>query len=398
MRYKYQAVDEQGQEVSGILTADAEREAARQLQRRGLMVLSLSTKNEKVKAKSTKKATQRDILIVLHELATLLESDISLIESVESLAKSSHHAFITETFSDISAQLRRGTAFSVALKASPLKLPWYVTQLIESGELTGKVGTALRDGVNQMEYDDKVRSEMRNAMIYPSILIFSGISAVLLIFIIVVPRFANMLKTRGDDIPMLSKIVLNMGMFFNTHVEWLLGGFGIILIILIYIFNQPKLLVKFKNFTATLPLIGTWIIESETGRWASMMATLLENRVSLLRALELASQGIKLPMLNIRLTQVAKDVRAGVPLSEALEDNEALNSTGHNLILAGEKAGKLPKMLRSLSKLLGESGRTRMKRFLLLIEPIAILTIGAVIGVIITGIILAITSVNEIKF
>jgi len=157
MRYKYQAIDEQGQEVNGILTAEEEREAARQLQRRGLMVLSLSAKDEKTQEKSTKKATQRDVLIVLHELATLLESDISLIESIESLAKSSHHPFITQTFSDMAAQLRRGTAFSVALKASPLKLPWYITQLIEAGELTGKVGTALRDGVNQIEYDAKVK-------------------------------------------------------------------------------------------------------------------------------------------------------------------------------------------------------------------------------------------------
>lgn len=398
MRYKYQAIDEQGQEVSGILTAEAEREAARQLQRRGLTTLALLPDDIKTSEKTGRKAKQRDILIVLHELATLLESGISLIESVESLASSSHHPFITQTFAEIATQLRQGMAFSAALQKSPLKLPWYVTQLIEAGELTGKVDVALRDGVNQMEYDVKVSTEMRNAMIYPAILIISGITAVLLIFIIVVPRFANMLKTRGDDIPLLSQIVLKMGMFFNTNFEWLLSGLSVVVIIAVYLFSQPNLRAKLKDFSAKLPLLGSWIIEAETARWAGMMGTLLENRVSLLRALELASQGIKLPTLNIRLTQVTKAVRTGTPLSQALQDNDALTVTGHNLIRAGEKAGALPRMLRSLAKLLEDSGRTRMKRFLLLIEPIAILTIGAVIGVIITGIILAITSVNEITF
>jgi general secretion pathway protein F len=127
-----------------------------------------------------------------------------------------------------------------------------------------------------------------------------------------------------------------------------------------------------------------------------MMGTLLENRVPLLRALELASQGTKLLSLNAKLIQVLKAVKAGTSLSQALQDNDALTPTGHNLIRAGERSGELPRMLKSLAKLLEENGRVRMKRFLLIIEPVAILVIGGVIGVIITGVILAITSVNQI--
>jgi len=96
MRYKYEAIDAQGQAVSGILDADTEREAARQLQRRGLTTLSLSLLTAKTTAEAT--AKRRDLLMVLHELTTLLESGVSLIESVESLAHSSHHPFITQTF------------------------------------------------------------------------------------------------------------------------------------------------------------------------------------------------------------------------------------------------------------------------------------------------------------
>jgi len=219
-----------------------------------------------------------------------------------------------------------------------------------------------------------------------------------MIFTIVVPRFAGILKNRGDDIPMLAQIVLNTGMFFNNYFEWLIGGAVVLAIIVGYLFSQPYLRAKLKDATAKLPVFGVWIIESETARWAAMMGTLLENRVSLLGALELASEGIKLPSLNAKLNQVRKAVKAGTSLSQALQDNEALTPTGHNLIRAGEKAGKLPRMLRSLAKLLEESGRVRMKRFLLLIEPAAILVIGGVIGVIITGVILAITSVNQVNF
>ncbi len=398
MRYSYQAIDNQKQEVSGILTADTEREAFRQLGRRGLTPLSLSALGKKSSHRKAGKPKQRDILIVLHELATLLESSVALIDAVESLANSSHHPFVTQTFSDMASQLRQGTAFSVALRECPLKLPWYMTQLVEAGELTGHVAMALRDGVAQMEYEARVANEMRNAMIYPVILILSGVAAVLMIFTIVVPRFAGILKNRTDDIPLLAKFVLNTGMFFNTHFEWIAGVVMVLAIITAYLFSQPILRAKFKDVSAKLPLFGVWIIESETARWAAMMSTLLENRVSLLGALELANEGVKLPSLNARLKQVNKAVKAGTSLSQALQENDALTATGHNLIRAGERAGKLPRMLRSLAKLLEESGQVRMKRFLLLIEPAAILVIGGVIGVIITGVILAITSVNQINF
>ena len=399
MRYKYQAIDADKQEVSGILTAQAEREAARQLQRRNLTPLSLTPIGTKTRTRGKiGKPKQRDIIIVLHELATLLESEVALIEAVESLANSSHHPFITQIFTDIAAQLRQGIAFSAALQTSPLTLPWYLTQLVEAGELTGQLAPALRDGVEQMEYEARVTGEMRNAMIYPIILIVSGIAAVLMIFTVVVPRFAGILKNRGDDIPALAQFVLGTGMFFNTYFEWIMGAIGVLVIVIVYLFSQAHLRGKVKDVTATLPILGVWIIEAETARWAAMMGTLLANRVSLLRALELAAQGIKLPSLNAKLSQVSKAVKGGTSLSQALQDNDALTPTGHNLIRAGERAGELPRMLRSLAKLLEESGRMRMKRFLLLIEPIAILVIGGIIGVIITGVILAITSVNQVSF
>lgn len=399
MRYKYQAIDPQGQEISGILEADTEREAIRQLQKRGLTTLSLATLTKKtVPSTTARPPKRRDILMVLHELTTLLESGVSLIEAIESLAQSSHHIFITQTFAEVAKKLRQGVAFATALQNSALTLPWYIIHLLEAGELTGKVAEALRDGVAQMEYEARVSDEMRNALIYPTILILSGISAVLIIFMVVVPRFANMLQNRDVDMPWLAENVLSTGMFLHDNYWLVILGISIVAVISGYALTQPNWRAKVRDMLTTLPLVGDWLIETETARWAAMMATLLENKVSLLRSLELASRGVTLPSLQARLGQVTKAVRSGTPLSQALQDNDALSPTGHNLIRAGERAGQLAKMLKSLAKLLEESGRVRTKRLLLLIEPAAILIIGAVIGVIITGIILGITSVNKIEF
>jgi general secretion pathway protein F len=127
-----------------------------------------------------------------------------------------------------------------------------------------------------------------------------------------------------------------------------------------------------------------------------MMSAMLTSRVELMQALELAQKSVKISRRRSKLETVNQDVRGGISLAEALEKQAALTPTGYNLIRVGEQTGELAPVLRSLSKLYDESSRTRMKQVLTLIEPLAILLIGAVIGVIILGIILAITSVNDV--
>ena len=115
-----------------------------------------------------------------------------------------------------------------------------------------------------------------------------------------------------------------------------------------------------------------------------------------MRALELAAGGVQIPSRHQRMQEVTRAVRGGTALASALEMEEALTPTGYNLVRVGERSGKLAEMLESLARLYEDSGRNRMKRLLLLIEPVAILMIGSVIGTIILGIILAITSANDL--
>ena len=147
---------------------------------------------------------------------------------------------------------------------------------------------------------------------------------------------------------------------------------------------------------ARMPIVGPWLVESDTARWAKMLGALLANRVPLMRGLELAQSGLQLPHRRARMGEVTRAVRGGRALSDALEEHEALTATGYNLVRVGERSGKLAPMLDSLARLYAESGRNRMKRVLILIEPIAILVIGSMIGTIILGVILAITSANDL--
>jgi len=146
---------------------------------------------------------------------------------------------------------------------------------------------------------------------------------------------------------------------------------------------------------ASVPLLGQWILQAEIGRWASMLGAMLESRVPIVTAMDLSISGLRLPVLRSKLMQVQRDIRSGVRLADALEASRAVGATGVNLVRVGERSGALAPMLQALAKLHEEAGRDRMRRFLLLLEPVAILLVGGVIGIIMVAIMLAVTSLND---
>lgn len=398
MKYHYRAINKDGAVVTGGINAEHERAAARQLQHQGLIPVALTAHApQRARSRRAAQPKPRDVLLVMHQLTTLLKSGVPLDEAVSSLVESIQQDFLRQELADISQQLRRGVAFSKAIAASKIPLPAYMHHLASAGELTGSLAASLSEGVAQMEYEQRINGELRNALIYPSILIISGISAVMIIFIVVVPKFTKLLSRAKGDIPFLAKAVLETGQFFNNHLIALSVALACLIGLASTGLSKPAVRQQLWDQLMLLPVLGTWLIEADIGRWSAMLATLLGSKVELTNALSLAQQGVSGSRLRANFSQVTKAVKGGRSLAEALQESGAITATGYGLIKVGERSGELPAMLRSLAVLYTESGRDHMKRFLALLEPVAILLIGAVIGVIMTGIILAITSVNDIS-
>ena len=395
-RYRYEAVNNEGTGLSGTLRAGSEREAARLLERRGLSVVALrSGEGHAAGPRRQRRLRSDDVILAVQELSTMLTSGVPIADAVGSQARSGHHPRITQAFAGMARDLQRGQAFSATLAASGLPFPEYVLQLARAGELTGELGQALRDAGSQMEYEAALRNEMRNALIYPAVLVFAGLGAVAIMFLFVVPKFASLLE-KADELPFLAWAVLGIGTWTRAHFFWLCAGVALVAVGATALLRKPGVRSGLLDRLARVPVVGPWLVESDTARWAKVLGALLANRVPLMRGLELAQSGLQLPSRRARMGEVTRAVRGGSALADALEDHEALTATGYNLVRVGERSGKLAPMLESLARLYAEAGRNRMKRLLILIEPIAILVIGSMIGTIILGVILAITSANDL--
>jgi general secretion pathway protein F len=398
IEFRYSALNPQGQTLEGVIAARNESEAARLLRQKELSPLSLDSKATATGGDvRRRKSGSEERLLLLRELATLLAAGVPLAEAVESIGQSHGNTQGGQAFEVVHQRLRGGESFAAALAAAKFGFPDYIGQLAAAGEMTGKLAQALDSGALQMEYEERMRAEMRNALIYPSVLVVSGIGAVLGIFVFVVPKFASMLKTSRAKIPEFSTWVLQAGMFVNDNLLWLALGAAAVIGAAVGSLRNREFRIKAYATASRLPLVGAWIFETEIGRWSAMLATLLENRVPIVRALELAQEGVGLAAVRHRLQLALKEIRAGRKLADALAANHTVSEIGINLVRVGERSGELPSMLRTLAKLYENAGRDRMKRLLALLEPVAILAIGVAIGFIMIAIIMAITSINTIS-
>lgn len=400
MNFYYRAINSSGGVVTGETAAPNLRTAVRSLNNKGLHVLEVNTPGKsktRVSAAESRPGV-KDKHIALHQLCVLIESGVPLEEALSSLAESQLHPALKRWFAKIDAALRGGDSFSSAIRDDTIGLPEYFHPLARAGELTGAMAAALRDGVSQWEYEIEMANEFRNALLYPLILTFSGVAAVIIIFTLVVPKFTRLLDKTGEQAPFLAQAVLGAGQWFNSHQLLAAGSAAALTLMIVFVLVNPEMRKRCINLAIHIPVLKDWLIEADISRWAALIAALLENRVPLLKSLELASEYVRLESLRSRLIQASKFVKNGVSLSSAMKEMDAVTPVGVNLIQVGERSGELPAMLKSLSGLYGKSCRTRMKRLLIVIEPVTILIIGAAIGLIMGGIISAITSANNISF
>lgn len=399
--FHYEAVDGAGRALTGKVDAGHSRDAQRTLERQGLTLVSLTAAASRKPARVGAALFQRrlsaqDRILSLKQLALLLRSGVPLVQGIGTLKNQSTHPILSKAFGDMEKRLRSGEAFTTALTAAMPSLPNYVYQLAAAGEAIGHLGQSLEDAANQMAYDRQLRQDVKNALTYPTILIVTGIAAVFFIFIVVVPRFSAMLSSNEEPLPWISAVVLNTGMFFNAHKVLILTLAGMAALGIWHIAQDAKRVAQVREIISRLPLIGIWLRDAEVARWASMLSTMLRNGVDLIKGLTLARDAINLDSLRDRLDQATKLVRTGHSLSSAIASQQAFSDTALSLIQVGEDSGELPSMLQSLSELYEDTARQRMKQFLLMLEPAAILFIGVFVGGIVAAIMLAITSVNQV--
>ncbi|WP_026377040.1 type II secretion system F family protein [Aestuariibacter salexigens] len=394
MKFEYHGVDmSTSQVIQGEIEAVSEGDAMRTLKERRVEVFSLTApKSQSLKGRRVKES---DLVMPIQELATLTSSGVSLIDATRALAQNKEHPKLAQGFKAITSRIEGGESLSEAMGESDLPFPEYVPHLVKAGELTGRLDVALTNAAEQMSYEESVKSDVRSALTYPLVLIGGGIVAMLIIFFAVVPKFSHMLD-EGKELPTLAYVVLSAGKMANENPQWV----GLVVLALVGLVAGLIANKQFRKvameFALSLPVIGPWLAEQDAARWSALSAAMLSSRVDLIAALKLAAHSSGYRTRTQRGLAMIADIESGSTFTDAMERARLVPPTSLNLIAVGDKTGQLAEMLHAVSKLHDAACKRRMKQVLTLLEPIAILIVGVMIGIMILGIVLAITASTDI--
>ena len=394
--FAYEALDRTGRAVRGEEEADSADRVIETLRARGLSPVEVKEKKARGGALFGGGLRKARLARMVRQLATLINAGVGLLDAVQSFNRSGEDAEITRRARQVAKALRAGSSLSSSLEKAFPELPAYAPRLVELGEATGRLGPALNDVAERMDYELRLTEETRSALAYPTFLGVVGVGIILFMFLFVVPRFATLVEQARSEPPLISQIVIGVSVWLNENWALGLGLFVVAVIGVAALIRATK--GGARGVLERMPIVGGYLLRAELAGWARTMGVALDNGAGLLRAMELAGKGARSETFRAALQEAQRKVRAGQPLDEALQQSlPAIDPMAVDLIRTGRSSGALSEMLVFAADLYEQEAKARAKRLTALAEPAAVLLISLVVGVIVLSIVLAMTSIYEFE-
>jgi type IV pilus assembly protein PilC len=386
MEYRCRLGTPSGEIIEGVYVAHSEAALRRELEEKGLHVLSLRARGGVggfSLGRRTHKIARHEFLVFNQELATLLKAGMPLVQSLDILRLRLANPVFKAVLDDVHEKVRGGTALSDAFAAHGELFPGVYTASLMAGERSGNLETVLRRFVAYSKVIDTVRSKTISALVYPVILVALALVLVGIIVIKVVPTFSEFYSTFGAELPLSTRVIVAIsdvvrGQALVIVVALLGGAFAFYTWI-----GQPGQKARFDRLVLTVPGIGPSMHKFATSQVARTLSTLLGGGIPLVNALDIAAKSTGNRYLGSELEVVAARVREGQGFANTLLERKTVPDVAIKMIEVGESTGALQEMLNSLADFYDEEIETEVSRFVTLIEPALLVIMGVVIAAVV---------------
>ena len=396
MRFLFEAVDSSGKILKGEILATDEAAALSQLREKELVPLKL-VKAEKAKGWRLRRTdTLHDLALFSEQLLRLLKAGLPLDKALETMKKvfdSGGRKSLAIFAQELLSEIKEGKSLSEALKGQP-KVPPFYLHLIQAGEASGALIEMLEALSKYLKERQQFQRELVSALIYPIFLIVFGIFAVQTVLVYILPKFARIFEEIGTTPPLLTRILLKIGLFWRHWGPFVLIGMGLGFFWLRAKWKEPQTQKQLERWVSKIPFLGPVLLEADLARTFRGLAVMIKGGVPIEKALSTASAMPKTHFWRNILEEAAQAVKEGRSFSSVLSHLPPQLNFVLDLLVVGEETGQLGQTIEDIARLCEEEVRLHTKRFLTLLEPLSILIIGLILGLIIVSILLAIFSLN----
>jgi general secretion pathway protein F len=403
-RYHYTAIESDGKKAKGAVTAESAYAARKQLRVRGIHPMSITEVGTGAGGRMgllsiLGKGRKGEIIDFTKQMATLLNSGIKLTEALSVLTLQTSNVRFKNALVDIRDRVVTGESLTDALKDYGDYFDVVYVSMVRVGEVTGSLGTNFATIAGFMEKRQRVESKVMTAMIYPAVLIVFCLAAIMILTTKVIPKISEQIARTGQELPWITRRLMNVSYVLSSW--WLLVVIAVIsgLVFVYRRFVETQRGANLRDrLLLSLPLFGPLIKQRVVSRFASTLSTLLGSGLAMAESLRVVAEVTGNSLMRRAIQQARERILAGADIATPLRDSGVIDPAVAHMVAVGEKSGELEKMLKDISENLEASTDVVIERLGAAVEPLIIIFMAAIIGVIAYATILPILEVSAGKF
>lgn len=372
-----------GDVVERQIRAASVRAAREEMQRQGLHVFEV--KRGTISASDFLPRVGRSIstehfLLFNQELLALVRAGLPIVQSFDIMLERQKHVRFREILGEIREKLTSGVALSDAFAAYGDLFPAIYSTSLRAGERSGDLEGVLKRFLRYQKMIVQLRKRVVGAMVYPAILMFLSGAMIFVMLTYVIPKFAEFFTGFGAELPWFTSLMITFATGLRDNILLVVGGTVLLAFLLRRWATGPGRLL-WDRIKLRIPLVGGVLHRFAIMQFTQSLGTLLAGGTPMVPAIEIASQSVTNKLVSTRIESVVQNVREGEPLWRSLDETGVVSDLAVEMIKVGESTGALTEMLANVSEFYDEEIEARLSRLVAAIEPIILVLMGIVIGV-----------------
>ncbi len=385
--FTYDAINAQGMQLTGTISAADLGSAREQLQSRGLLPQSLierAAAGEAGLAAAFKSVKPKSLQVFARQLATMIEAGVNVVTALVTLEDQTEDKYLREVVSEVRADVEGGVILSKALARHPKVFSRLFVAMVAAGESSGTLDTVLDRVATQIEKDTKLKRRVKGALVYPTVVL--SFASVVLVFMLlfVVPVFQDVFNQLNGSLPKPTQIVISLSHALRNFWFVIFPAIGLVIWSFRRAIRSEQGRPRWDQFKLRIPMkIGDVVQKVALARLSRTLATLVAAGVDIITALEIAGATAGNWVIEQALAGTAERVHEGVPISTPLQENTIFPPMVGQMVRIGEETGELDKMLSKIADFYEDEVDASIQSLTSIIEPILMIGVGLMVGTIV---------------
>lgn len=382
--YSYVAQDARGKQVKGKANAENEQEFLEKMKERGLFIKDYGEEANS-STRSIYKFSTKELAFCCRQLSAMLTSGLTLVKSIDIMRNEQENDKAKAIWQDIYENVQKGESFSATLEMHRGSFPDFLISMVGAGEASGSLDVIMTRMSDQYAKENKLMNTVKGALVYPIILGVLCVVIVIFLFTFIMPTFLDMYED-PSTMPFLTKVMKAISDFIRKRWYILIILAVFIILGINYALKAPNLRYKVDRMIIKGPGWGPLVTKIYTARFSRTLSSLYSSGIPMVECLQRASAILGNMYVDDKFESVVDEVKQGETLSAAITRTEIFESMFCSVIYVGEESGALDSILEKTSDYYEEESDSAVERLVHMVEPIMLIFMGVIIGLVVCGI------------